>query len=307
MSVQDHQKGEYKLTAISAPRLYGILARDARVGVILRRGPNQWVQLVRWDLRNDTLEHGQWLKGRVYEKRCDLSPSGEYLIYFISRMDSKGYCGTMVSKPPFFTALAYWKHGDNTWGGGGVFDDENCIRLNHLADEQELADGFSVPSYMRIKLFGENSGRGEDGYVYHHTQCRDGWVLIQEGKGHYASAEKGCSWYYDPVRIFEKTNKYGFKLQQIWRWTARKNRPFQEFDYCILDSNNQICLQLHNLTWADWDQGDLVFAENGCLYRLSCEKEGYFPAIEKQFFKLIYNFRKNSFIPLTPPPQACKW
>ncbi len=61
-----------------APRhaaLYAILARDARTGVVFRRGPSRQVQLIRWDLRDDTFEHGQWFKGRIYERRCDLSPS----------------------------------------------------------------------------------------------------------------------------------------------------------------------------------------------------------------------------------------
>ncbi|PPT49129.1 hypothetical protein XarbCFBP8150_21735, partial [Xanthomonas arboricola] len=41
-----------------ATRLYVLLARDARTGVIFRRGPSKQVQLIRWDLRTDTFEHG---------------------------------------------------------------------------------------------------------------------------------------------------------------------------------------------------------------------------------------------------------
>ncbi|CAI3926893.1 unnamed protein product [Commensalibacter communis] len=306
---KERQERKIQRGRIPAPRLYGILARSKREGVILRRGPKEWVQLINWNLSNDTLEHGQWLKGRVYENRCDLSPSGKYLIYFATGQHGtrRGYVGTMVSKPPFFTALAYWKHGGHTWGGGGVFENEKTIQLNYYWDEQILADGFSVPSSIRVKPFGEQSGKGEDWPVYYHRQCRDGWIMIQEGKCHRASADMTYFWYFDPVMIFEKVNKNGFKLQQIWRWIGRQNKPHLESDYVILDPNTRIRLQLENLTWADWDQGNLVFAKNGCLYRLSCSKKGHFPPVEEQFFKLIYNFRKNSFAPLKAPPKACKW
>ena len=40
-------------------RLFGILARAAPVGIILRRGPSKQVLLLKWHLRSDTLEPGQ--------------------------------------------------------------------------------------------------------------------------------------------------------------------------------------------------------------------------------------------------------
>uniref|UniRef100_UPI003F21D23D hypothetical protein n=1 Tax=Rhizobium sp. F40D2 TaxID=3453141 RepID=UPI003F21D23D len=114
----------------AATRLYAILARAARTGVIFRRGPSKQVQLIRWDLRNDTLEHGQWFKGRIYERRCDLSPSGRLLVYFAATNCAPYGSWTAISKPPFFTALALWPKGD-AWGGGGIFEDEETLLLNH--------------------------------------------------------------------------------------------------------------------------------------------------------------------------------
>ena len=57
-------------------RLHAFIASEARVGVILRRGPTRHVRMIRWDLANDTFEPGQWLLGRIYEDRCGLSPDG---------------------------------------------------------------------------------------------------------------------------------------------------------------------------------------------------------------------------------------
>ncbi len=66
-------------------RVHAILARNADTAVIFRRGPSNRVATIDWDLKNDTFELGQWLHGRIYEYRCDLTPDGKYLIYFATQ------------------------------------------------------------------------------------------------------------------------------------------------------------------------------------------------------------------------------
>src|ERR1700760_351322 len=102
---------------VSSTRLFVLLARDAPVGVILRRGPSKQVLMIHWNLKNDTFVHGQWLKARVYERRCDLSPEGDMLLYFAATHRKPYGTWSAVSRPPFFTALALWPKGD-AWGGG---------------------------------------------------------------------------------------------------------------------------------------------------------------------------------------------
>jgi hypothetical protein len=63
-------------------RIFVILARQAPTGVVFRRGPSKSVLLITWNTDHDIFEEGQWLKGRIYERRCDLSPEGDMLIYF---------------------------------------------------------------------------------------------------------------------------------------------------------------------------------------------------------------------------------
>ena len=63
-------------------RLHVILAREAPKAVVFRRGPSGQVCTLGWDLETDTFTMGQWLKGRIYEYRSDLSPDGELMIYF---------------------------------------------------------------------------------------------------------------------------------------------------------------------------------------------------------------------------------
>ena len=56
-------------------RLFVFLARDAPLGLVLRRGPSDWFRLSLWRTDTDALEHGQWLRGRVYERRTKYTKS----------------------------------------------------------------------------------------------------------------------------------------------------------------------------------------------------------------------------------------
>jgi hypothetical protein len=137
----------------SSVRLYAILARKAPLAVVFRRGPSKQVLLVLWHTDTDDFHEGQWLKGRIYERRCDLSPSGKKLIYFAASHKRPFYSWTAISKPPFLTAIALWPKGDG-WGGGGLFDSEREILLNHRSNEMSLADGFKLPKGVKVKPLG---------------------------------------------------------------------------------------------------------------------------------------------------------
>ena len=103
------------MSKVSPPAgyLHVILARNAPVGIILRRGPSKWVQLIKWNTQTDVFEPGQWFHGRIYEQCCDLSPDGRLFIYFATKYSGKAlydekisYAWTAISRPPYLTALA---------------------------------------------------------------------------------------------------------------------------------------------------------------------------------------------------------
>jgi len=52
-------------------RLHVLLARDAKVGLVIRRGPSKSVCTVLWNRERDTFKLGQWMRGRIYERRCE--------------------------------------------------------------------------------------------------------------------------------------------------------------------------------------------------------------------------------------------
>ena len=66
-------------------RLFVLLARDAPLGLVLRRGPSDWFRLSLWHTDTDRFEHGQWMAGRVYERRSDLAPDGSLFVYFVRK------------------------------------------------------------------------------------------------------------------------------------------------------------------------------------------------------------------------------
>lgn len=113
-------------------KLFVIPARDEATAVILRRGPSRWYHVIQWDTRRDTFAHGAWFKGRMYEEKCDVSPDGRLLLYFVHQGSRGGTdftdAWTAVSRTPWLRALALWPQG-TTYGGGGRFIDNRTIAL----------------------------------------------------------------------------------------------------------------------------------------------------------------------------------
>ena len=105
------------------PRLFGILARDAPVVAVLRRGPSNWSHIGRWDVQASTYQGGSWLRGTLYPQRCDVSPDGRYLaaMALVPRADwAPGPTYVAVSRLPWLTALAAWGT-QGTWSRGAHF------------------------------------------------------------------------------------------------------------------------------------------------------------------------------------------
>jgi hypothetical protein len=105
------------------PRIFGIIAREAPVVAVLRRGPSSWAHVGRWDVGASTYDGGSWLRGTLYPQRCDVSPDGRYLaaMAIVPRADwAPGTTYVSVSRLPWLTALAAWgTHG--TWSRGAHF------------------------------------------------------------------------------------------------------------------------------------------------------------------------------------------
>ncbi|WP_267553060.1 hypothetical protein [Rhizobium rhizogenes] len=293
---------------VPATRLYAILARDAPTGVIFRRGPSKQVQLIHWDLRDDSFEHGQWLKGRIYERRCDLSPSGRLLVYFAATNRAPYRSWTAISKPPFFTALALWPKG-NAWGGGGLFEDEDTLLLNHSLkwDNVELADGFRLKPGMRIKPCGERSGRGEDEPINGLMRERDGWRSVESGEGHLGGLNATTLFRFSKPQIMEKPGPNGWRLQMILNAVGRRNQAWYDIDHRVIDRDGVVLADLVNCSWADWDRGDLVFTRHGSLYRMLKSRVRDYPDKGEAALQLLHDFSDAHFQAVAPMRDAMQY
>ena len=288
-------------------RLYAILARDADRAIVFRRGPSKRVLVIRWNTADDTFEEGQWFKGRIYERRCDLSPDGELLVYFAANYRKPYFSWSAISRPPFLTALALWPKGD-AWGGGGQFKSSNHLLLNHRANEMQLAEDFSLSKRLKVDPFGKHSGWGEDNPAWSERLERDGWILVAAGSIVKADFDAKVKIEFDPPVTWEK-------VHPIWphRYTLRmsigglneRDGPWYLIDHAVIDDDGSEVVKLGRSDWADWsDSGDLLFALSGRLHRLRRTSKNL-PALGEAI--TLADFSDRKFRELKAPPEALCW
>ncbi len=287
----------------SAARCYVLLARKRRVGVVLRRGPTKAVQMVRWDLARDSFERGQWLRGRVFERRCDLSPRGDLLVYFAAKNKGAIPTYTAISKPPYFTALALWPS-LGTYGGGGLFLDDDHVELNHLGAYAKLAEGFSLRRGMRVSALAEHAGRGEDDPIHHYRLLRDGWRLTQSSRGVEQSRGAKVWIVFDPPIVYAKPRprQPQLELEERMRGIKGTNGPWYVLEHALVDRASGREELLPRCEWADWDsQGDLLFASEGRLFRARV------PRGRLEAPRELIDLRGETFEQVLAPPGARTW
>lgn len=95
--------------------LFVLPARDVPRAVILRRGPSRWYHVIDWDTANDRFVHGAWIKGRIYENSCDISPDGTLLLTSILQGSRGGteftHAWTAISRVPWLQARLSGRRG----------------------------------------------------------------------------------------------------------------------------------------------------------------------------------------------------
>lgn len=289
-------------------RIYAILAREANRAVVFRRGPSKRVQLLLWHTDTDKFLDGQWFKGRIYERRCDLSPSGNLLVYFAANYKLPYYSWTAVSKPPFLTALALWPKGD-CWGGGGLFDKERKLRLNHGAHEMTLAEGFAVPSRVRVEQIGSHAGGGEDNPIMDMRLKRDGWKRLQDGEAIQHNLKASVWLEFKPALVWAKEHvpsRGRYELQMHILGMHERDGPWYIIDHLVKDKTTGATTTLERADWADWcHSGDLLFAQDGRLFRLGFSSAGVLNELPAA--KLLIDLNGRGFTELAAPVEAKQW
>ena len=278
------------------PRLHVIFARKADVGIVLRRGPSKWVGVIHWDRATDRFTRGSWFHGRIYERRCDLSPHGDLFVYFAQKLGGRQdgtytHAWTAVSKPPWLTALALWPKG-NCWDGGGLFSSDYEIWVNHSKDGAHPHPDHP-PKGLRVTS--EDRGRGEDFPIYGFKLERDGWIALSRLRTQLRGSRQGFQTLQPGV--WERPSKSG-RWKLVMRLSLAGYR--QRYDYEVAGPG--WVESLPGAEWADWD-GDrgLTYAAKGTIYRTTPTRAGLEPSSE------IANFVADAPKPRKPPNWATRW
>lgn len=277
-------------------RLHFLFARAAPTAVVLRRGPTRWVQAILWDVATDRFDPGQWFHGRIYERRCDLSPDGKLMVYFAAKHGRDQYeseyteTWTAVSKPPWFTALALWPNGD-TWTGGGTFADDRTLLLNqgNLPHPRHDPKG-----RLNIQV---RCGRGKEA----NPQLAGGWIPDDGGPSDVRPKR-------DPAEAWLRPHPYNRPWHAVRRRHKlppnRRGSDNQIYDetFALRSADGRVETPLPDVEWADWDQrGRLILARAGTLVALNIEPAG------TPTENVLADFNSAVPTPLVAPEWATRW
>lgn len=300
--------------------LYAILARDGRSAVVSPRGPSKSVLLLRWWLASNRVEEGQWLRGRIYEDRCDLSFDGEYLLYFAAKQGRGFGTWTAISRPPYLTALALWPLGD-TWEGGGIFLGPRQVALAHRGTKSALAPGFALPRDWRVEQMRwpvlAEPPQGREAYIGSPVECtrllREGWT-VHPGTSHRQSerqeAESGVGYKLDPPLTFQRRQpgRTDILLSAITEGLFVRNGPSLRHRVMVSDTAGRSLRRFDHTDWADFaPNGDLLLGDRGCLYRLSARQAGVAADDPLADATLVADLRPLVFRHRRAPVTATRW
>lgn len=268
-------------------RLHVLLARDCTSALVIRRGPSRHVATVAWDRATDRFSPGQWLHGRIYERRCDLSPDGRHLVYFAMSGQWDGPARgawTAISNSPWLKARTLLAKGD-CWHGGGLFTTGAHVWINGgcghtvLHDDTKLARSDVYP--------GAGGYGGECPSVYYLRLQRDGWTL--QSRGH--DGEGG------QVAIFERSINDRWTLRKLAHETVHR----QQGRGCYFDEHQLVgkhsgeVVDRPGWEWAEVDGRRVVWAEGGRLFAAHMHADGLGEAA------LLHDFNAMAFERIEAP------
>jgi len=284
-----------------AARLNVILAREAPVGVVFRRGPRRLVQVIKWQTDTDGFEAGQWFKGVIYDCCADLSPDGRYLIYFAAKYGQRPYPWTAISRPPYLTALALWFKACSS-DGGGVFESRSELWLNHPPEEAKLDPDTSLPGWFRVRA---ECGDGAEP-IWFRRLGLSGWEQVSPGEFEFAG-RRGCrarapmTWRRVRPRCRQERDpdaRGGLTTELRMYIGTRDGARKLGFEVATADGER---VQF-DADWADWDHaGRLVLARGGAILVAEMQADGTLG--ERQ----LADFNANRFEEVIAPEWAREW
>lgn len=256
------------------------MASKAPAAVINRRGPSKTVCTIGWDRRKDKFTVGQWMRGRIYERRSDLSPDGKYMIYFA--MNGRWHTAakgswTAISKAPYLKAVTLFPKGD-CWNGGGLFTGRGRYWLNDGYGHAGMSDSHEV---VRDEEFRPEGGIGGECLgVYFPRLLRDGWKALG---------------LHDQAHVFEKPFARGWSLRKFAGYGGGEGKACYSDQHQLVHHRRDIVIPFATWEWAEVDGSRLVWADAGALYSGKASASGLCEA------KSLADFNGLTFEPLAAP------
>jgi hypothetical protein len=232
-------------------RLHAILASKSPYAIVIRRGNSKQTAAILWNRQDDSFTIGQWLKGKIYHYRCDISPNGKYWIYFALGKGGKTY--TAAALTPYLNAIDFYEKND-AWNGGGLFLNDKTYWLN---ESGRFEYTLKRKSFLKVSNEYPNypNAQSECPYIYSIRLERDGWEC------------EDWNWDNVPVTLTKK-------IDDVWRliklFFAGGKRPigkgvyYEEHKLLNVKSGEEI--KFSDWEWEDMDGDRLVFAERGKIY-----------------------------------------
>lgn len=279
-------------------------ASRAPVAVLFRRGPSKRVEVVRWDTAADRFERGHWFHGRIYARRCDLSPDGELLVYFASKFTRRTvgdreytYAWTAVSRPPWLTALALWPKGD-CWHGGGLFTGPRALRLNHRPEAAAPHPRHRPAAGLVVTP--DPEARGEDDPLYSRRLARDGWQLRQA----WVLEQRGYPEFFRTSAPEVRARAHpGDECPLSVVLERRLDGLTYRERFSLKGARGPVALPGPELEWLDWDHsGRLVALADGRVWAASVTNAG-----EVSAFAPLLDLRGDVPETREAPPAARAW
>jgi hypothetical protein len=210
------------------------MATAAPIALLFRRGPSDWWHLMRWHFADKRIEHGAWVRKKIFPRRCDLSSDGTLMTYFLSggfEGRYRVYAG--VSRAPWLAPLESWEE-IGTWGRGYGF--------SHPHPNSSSADRGSAAS-LRSRL------HQHDVTAFAVERLR-GWT---EAAGSPRRSESDV-WDVRRNPIFERAAPSGAVLRatRFMAFQSEFSTDGQAIRYDLRLPTGE-CRNLHDVVWADWD------------------------------------------------------
>lgn len=253
-------------------RIHVLLARESSTAVVIRRGPAHRTAFIGWDRCTDQFSVGQWLNGRIYERRSDLSPDGRHLIYFALNgkwADATQGSWTAVSRAPYLKALSLFALG-HTWAGGGLFLSDDTYWLADIqgSGHQTVHDDSGLTR--------STDSLCSTGDFYQFRLQRDGWrltgVIGKDSVPTQLNFEKPLT----PNILLQKRS-----VQHGGRVVGR-GQAYDEHQ--LMNRATGETLDCPDWEWAEVDGGRLVWAQGGKLFA------GRVPRLQPEGVKLLADF-----------------